>query len=364
MRTAGAILDMYDDSGALLKELVPFEDIPDFVKESSTLQPEQLERLANEAFALAAVDGDHVLRKYAMVDPAHIWLHTKYFLTQRDSMPKLAQAQVATRLLYGHDHYGMRMPEELVKVAMQMRDEDAEKIAQPLVNITGEPVPVRVTQEKVAAEHLILGEYPVRTYDEVKMASDFFGDNVLRLHPRQRREFAIKLAHRAEELGVVISPVVEKYASFECAPDAEDFIAQRRQYLPEDQHQYLDKFAAALGEEPAEKVAEALCMFDEHTQLDHLWDHHIVDPFYATLGHIKTAEDGVVWAEGNDRVTQSELEGLALNDKGTLRDKFGDSFLMDFIKDPVAVFKSMPDPVKLVLARMANDLPGFAPKHG
>lgn len=364
MRTAGNVLDMYDDNGALLPSLLPAEDIPEFVKEAAPITPELADRLSNEAFALAAKDGDHVIRKYAMVDPAHVWLHTQYFLAQREQMPKLAQAQVTSRLLAAHDHYGMTMPEELVKTAMALRDVPAEKTAAALVDLSAEPTPVRVEQEKVAEEDLVLGKYPIRTHDEIKLASEFFDENCLRLHPRERRDFAVKLAGRAGGLGVRVSPVVEKYASDEQAADAKEYIALRKQYLPQEQHDHLDKLAGALDYEPAEKVAEALCLLDEHTQLNHLWDKHVVDPFYSVLGHVKTAEDDVVWAEGNDRVTKNELEQLAANDKGALMSKFGETFVMDFIKNPVSVFKSMPDPVKLVLARMANDLPGFAPKHG
>lgn len=359
MKTAGVVLDMYDDQGALLPSLTNLAEIPDFVKNAAVLDHEQLSELPNDAFALAALDGDTLLRKFATVDPGNTWVSTQYFLSQRGYLPKTAQVHVAARLLGAHDAHRLPPPPELVKVALELGATQGDT---EVADVTGqEPTPV-FEQEKVAEEHLILGKFPVRTYDEVKTASDFFVDSCLRLHPRERREFATKLAARADVLGVQLEGSVVKYASSARAPDAEMYILARKEFLPESHQPALEKLAEAVrGAEPL-AAAEALCGFDEATGLAHLWDQHVVDPYYTMLGQVKTAEE-FVWTEGAERVTESDLKGLAANSVLALRTHFGDDFANQFTKDPVGVFKSMPDPTKVILARLGADS-GFSPAHG
>ena len=359
MKTAGVTLDMYDDRGALLPELTALDGIPDFAKEAAVLDHEQLSALPNDAFALAAVDGDTVLRKFATVDPGNTWFSTQYFLSQRNYLPKTAQAHVAARLLGAHDAHHMPPPEGLVKVAMELAAslDDAE-----LTDVTGqEPTPV-FEEEKVAEDQMILGRYPVRTYDEVKTAASFFSDNCLLLHPRERREFATKLASRADDLDVHLDGAIVKYASGDRASDAEMYVRARKEFLSEDYHDSLEKMASAAASEDPYVAAEALCAFDESTGLAHLWDRHVVDPYYTMFGEVKTAEE-YIWAEGAERVTESDLKSLAANSVQALRSHFGGDFTDQFTKDPVGVFKSMPDPTKVVLARMGADS-GFSPAHG
>jgi len=359
MKTAGVVLDMYDDRGALLPKLASAEDIPDFAKEAAVLEPGQLLELPNDAFALAAIDGDTVLRKFATVDPGNTWFSTQYFLSQRDYLPKTAQAHVAARLLGAHDAHHMPPPQELVKVAMDLQA-DADDAA--MADVTGQEPAAVFEQEKVAEDQLILGQFPVRTYEEVKTAAAFFADRCLLLHPRERREFATKLAERADQLDVRLEGSVVKYASDERAPDAKMYVLARKEYLPESYQPALEKFASEMGGEDPRTVAEALCGFDEATGLSHLWDQHVVDPYYTMLGEVKTAEE-YIWTEGAERVTESDLKGLAANSVQALRSHFGDDFTDQFTKDPVGVFKSMPDPTKVILARLGADS-GFSPAHG
>jgi predicted nucleotidyltransferase len=360
MKTAGVVLDMYDDRGAMLPQLTSVDAIPDFAKEAAVLDAEQLGELPNDAFALAAVDGDSVIRKYATVDPGNTWFSTQYFLSQRGYLPKTAQAHVAARLLGAHKAHHLAAPEELVKVALSLRasTDDAE-----VADVTGqEPTPV-FEQEKVAEDHMILGKYPVRTYEEVKLADGFFAENLLKMHPEERRSFAVKLAARATDLGIVLEgEAVHKYASSERASDAQMYVLARKEFLPESHQPALEKFAAEMHDVEPRAAAEALRGFDEATGLAHLWDHHVVDPYYTMLGEVKTAEE-FIWAEGAERVTESDLKALAANSVMLLRSHFGNDFTDEFCKDPVAVFKSMPDTTKVVLARLGADS-GFSPSHG
>jgi len=55
-------------------------------------------------------------------------------------------------------------------------------------------------------------------------------------------------------------------------------------------------------------------------------------------------------------VTEEELTNLGRNNLGHLEGQFTEYFALEFAKDPVGVFNSMPDPQKRILSRMAVDL--------
>ena len=173
----------------------------------------------------------------------------------------------------------------------------------------------------------------------------------------------MKLAERSRDLGVPVDPDVTKYAGTAFAPDAEAFIRQRAEYLPEARRPALDEFVEAVktAAAPPEAVAEALCAFDETTGVAHLWDHHVTDPYFSVIGHVKEAE--WTWAEGAERVTESDLKALATNNRGRVIASFGEDFANQLVKDPVSVFTSLPDPTKVLLARMGSDS-GTPPEQG
>lgn len=362
MKTAGVVLDFYDDQGAQLTRLVDQDSIPDFVKTASFVTPEERAALPNEAFALAAIDGEHLIRKYSTVDPGNTWLSTQYFLSQRGFLPKLAQVQVAGNLLLAHDRHGMLPPHGLVKVALDQDVDGAFSMGAVVATSGQEPTP-EFWKEAVDKEHLALGRYPVDTYANVKTAHVFFAENFKTLHPRDRRAFAVKLAQRSKDLGVAVDPDVIKYAGTGFAPDAELFIRQRAEFLPADRRPALDEFVEAVktAAVPPEAVAAALCAFDETTGVAHVWDHHVADPYWSVMGHVKEAEWS--WDEGAEHVTESDFKALAINNRSRVVAAFGEDFANQFAKDPVAVFKSLPDTTKVLLARMGADS-GTPPDQG
>ena len=362
MKTAGIVLDFYDDRGALLTQLVDQDAVPDFVKQASVVPPEAQSSLPNESFALAATDGGHLIRKYATVDPGNVWLSTQYFLAQRGYLPKLAQVKAAGNLLAAHDRFDMAPPAPLVKVALDQNVDEGFSMG-AVVDTTGHVPAPSIQKEAVPEDLLALGEYPVDTYEHVKVAHAYFAENLTALHPRQRRQFAQKLAERSADLGVPVDPDVTKYAGAGFAPDAETFIRQRAEFLPEARRPALDEFVEAVKTAAAapEVVAAALCAFDETTGVAHLWDHHVTDPYYSVIGHIKEAEWD--WAEGAERVTESDLKALAINNRGRVIASFGEDFANQLAKDPVSVFKSLPDTTKVLLARMGSDS-GTPPDQG
>ena len=69
----------------------------------------------------------------------------------------------------------------------------------------------------------------------------------------------------------------------------------------------------------------------------------------------KVAEEDWRWDRDGVRISEDDLEVLARNGHERLCKSFGADFAKEFSKSPKAVFNSLPDPNKLILARLASD---------
>lgn len=203
--------------------------------------------------------------------------------------------------------------------------------------------------------------YPIDSYANVKEAAAYFDEHMPAFHMQDRREFAFHLGARMSELGMKQTQSVLKYAG----SDYGDFIdiellARARDFEGlEHEHAYkvlLEKRAST----PAHVMLEALHEIDVISGAATKYDATLGfrDPFAAVFG--KTAEkDETVktfgWNQGNDYVNDMMLTDLA-NRRYTALDKvFGMEMRKSFQKDPIGVFQSMPDPQKIVIARLASD---------
>ncbi len=119
MRTAGIVLDIYDDAkGLVLRKKTASNPIPEKLASSRLLAVEELDALPNRLFALVADNGNHVLRKYAMHDDAHVATSIIYFLECGHLLPDETRSKVAKNLINGCAWYDIDPPEPLVKIAL------------------------------------------------------------------------------------------------------------------------------------------------------------------------------------------------------------------------------------------------------
>jgi hypothetical protein len=116
---AGVTLDWYDDQGATLKAMFPSIDaLPDFIKEAD-VRP--MEKLANEDFALVALDSGNVMRKFACHDPGTTAMSVIYFMEHGDKLPDAAQKLAATNLVEACQRFELSPPVVLEKLALDPR---------------------------------------------------------------------------------------------------------------------------------------------------------------------------------------------------------------------------------------------------
>lgn len=209
---------------------------------------------------------------------------------------------------------------------------------------------------KTAHLYALNGRYPLDTYAQVKQASAYFDEYGKHLQPEERREYCLNLVKRAEALGIPLKYNIMKYGGEEFAPEAEIKLAyeMRQRLIIEDGHvQMLNALFEKRAEYGAELFCDTLAEFDKLAGLNYSYDKDLVDPYFSTYG-VKVAEE---FSEiiGNDMVTACDLERAARVGAKALRSTFGEDFTVEFQKDPVGIFKSLPRDQKKIIMRMATD---------
>ena len=360
--------DIYDDGGLLLKELVPAQaELPDFVKEAATVGHAEHQNL----YALVMIEGGTVLQKFATADPGNTWLSTLYFARTKNNLPVEAQKVAAANLIEACDAFDIEIPEFLYDVADGPPDTN-------LVDVTGLVPPSIVKHASVVADSVARNDevsyaieradgtqyFPLGDVTAVSAAMDYFDREHRNFIPRERREFAVKVAHIASRGHLPIPESMHKYAGADLNPSFGNYLGLRLLHLQHDDgtlEAELVKLGADAYTNSQDDVAASLAEFDTRTGLSSMWDRDIPDPYLSTFGMLKLAkgktEDiGETFTLGPDSVTTDELLILASRGKADVDNHFGIAVAQKFEADPVATFKSMPTEQKRVMMRMANSL--------
>ena len=358
--------DIYDDGGVLLKQLVPEQgELPDFVKEASPVGHDEHQNL----YALVMIEDGKVLQKFATADPGNTWLSTLYFARTKSNLPIEAQKVAAANLIEACDAFEIEIPDFLYEVADGPPDTN-------LVDVTGLTPPSILKTASVVADAAARNDevqyaieradgtkyFPIGDAESVSTAMDYFEREHRNFVPRERREFAVKVAHLAAKGQLPMPDSLRKYAGEGINPDFEDCLLVRLTHLQHDDGSLeaeIVKLGADARTHSCDDIAAALTEFDMRAGLSALWDRDIPDPYLSTFGLYKAAkgktEDlGETFTLGPDSVTADDLGILASRGKAAVSNHFGAAIAQGFEADPVAVFKSMPSTQKRVMMRMAN----------
>lgn len=233
----------------------------------------------------------------------------------------------------------------------------------PYVDITGkEPHGFLVKRDRHNAQHHCMvkeGEarYPIDTATQVERADDYFRRFKDRFSPLERREYCVKLASRASELGFVPSDEVRDYASKDMElPRVKVAVYTRMRHWREGSsergllQEMMDKCASVKPE----VLAVALEHFDQMTGMDKMWDKEIPDPYASVFGMVKQAE----WSftHGNESTTETRLKDAAKRRLSAIKQHFGEDLAEEFRKDPVQIFGSLPLDSKRIIMRIAGQV--------
>jgi len=253
---------------------------------------------------------------------------------------------------------------------------------QPYVDITGKTAPVKVAHVKHQRYALVKegqGRFPLDSYGDVEKAAAWFDNYWSSLHPEDRREYCIKLASRAEELGIPVSDTIKKYGGQGFAPDGELKVAvcTRMQFWREGSAERslleglmkegtkagiitrhfegdgVEQMKVAGQITTPEIFCEALRQFDEMTGLNHHWDSSIYDPWFSTYGIQKEAEWSFV--HKTQKINEDQLNAVVSGSYKWLTEHFGQEFADALRKNPTEIFDSLPLPQKVIIMQLAND---------
>ena len=368
MSYKAGIYDVYDDGGRLLLEIYGSpEGIPEFLKTASV---DVDQNTPSNLFALVMVEGETILRKYAMADRANTAASVIYFSKTKDNLPVEAQKVAAANLLHACTHYGMAPPVFLVKLADNANPESN------VVDVTGVHPPPKMAQpdDRKPVRYAIeradgSSYYPLEGPSSIKVADQYFQRNVTQFVPRERREFAVKVAAVAEEFDYPVSELVENYASDAYSPDLRSWLTARAVYVYDGKARTaLAKLASVAGQVPPDEFASALEVFDRATGIDKLWDSKVPDPWFCTFNKVpqpgmsKIAKGNslptATFNGGGTRVTSEDLVALSERGISTLAAHFGEDFTNRFIADPLTQFQGMSLPHKKLIARLATEIIG------
>ncbi len=249
---------------------------------------------------------------------------------------------------------------ELLKQAFATSLQPTRLSMEPHVDVTGKEAPTRIMRKEAQRYALPLDRrYPLDGYDQVKMASAYFDQHAAEMPFEVRRVFCQNMVPRAEELGISTSDLAQKYASSRYAGSTEISIAMdaRRNRIDNEDHQeLLSKVAAVRTRVLPEEFSNLLHQFDKMAGLTHLYGSDLLDPVLSTFG--KTAaktpdpKDSIII--GNEYVTARKIADVAKGRQDLVMKRFGKEFALEFARDPMGIFESLPRDQRLILMRIAN----------
>lgn len=435
MKTAGVVLDFYDDlDGELLKRSFPTSDVlPDIVKTAHILSPEERDVLRDEAYALILVNEGKVLRKFACVDAGNTLLSALYFLENKDRLPEEAQKVASRNIVSACEEFDLPI-RDLEKIAAKgspangsakgsARSRDPER--QPLIgddanwaertNLvsvrggadSGRVVPmanqmktastkpkkkgekvdylndfhrlnpeakppkkkeafdnridvsnlnIPIIQKMASANNLALGKYPLGNYIDVERAVGYFSENYLEMSPKDRHEFAVKTASRANELGIHTTDILDRYGSTEYSPDVDAHLANRR-VVASGFKPVWDELQEKRASIEPDEFARLLTEADESSGVVWFYGGDVADAYYATFGGNRIKEASVTWSwqsRTGDYISGDQLKRLALNGRPLVEKQFDRDLALAFAKNPISIFESLPDTHKTILSRLAS----------
>lgn len=233
------------------------------------------------------------------------------------------------------------------------------------LSLSGYEVPAAVRHETYEVfAHPHTGRYPIDTPELVKKAERYFDENLQAFTPFERRVFAQSVWDRSHELGTKVAGSVLSYAGDGYGPHIDDELRARISRYEGTGHEVIyETLLEKRAEIDPAVMTSILAEADTATGASEVYGRPAVgflDPFAAVYG-VKTAEEdkavkdtNYTWKDGTEYVTGMQILSFAKRGPGQLTAHFGESFGRDFVKDPVGIFKSMPEPQKKMMARLMS----------
>lgn len=409
-----AVLDIQDDRGALL---VPAADvIPESFKTAAIPDAEDLAQMPDDLFALVGERDGQVLRKFACTDGPMTWVSSWYLCQTYPGLPPAAVKTAAKCLQRAAHVYRVELPPLIAKLAEhggleplklepEVKIADGTRMGEGLdamlnalrvrkqefklrkkADLTGtEVMPVGQTRpptKKLASfdNHASLegptvaqltpaprqladgaytktasgNVYPIENLRDIAELEWAFQSSIRKIAAEDRVPVAQALLEKEASLGLPAGPAAAKYAGRFFRPGVEvgkallvrKNMAKRAGLDPSPYDRIVD--------DSPHGFAEKLASVDRALGLDREWDRGVEDPWGSVLSATKEAD--IIYNKHNILMSDHALERMAATEpKKVLCHILEDDMIDEFIRDPVGVFKSLPDPMKRAIAMLADD---------
>lgn len=214
-----------------------------------------------------------------------------------------------------------------------------------------------------SANGLLSGDFDKLASHDLVAAQNYFDESQEDMAPTERFVFANNLSLACKEASVTqASDLVEKHAS--AIPDAgilREELEKRCHYMVEKQAEdYMRTVREVATTRGPIATAIAMEQMDKEASIHSMWGEELRDPFRSVFGgsdQVKTAEYS--WSSDTGQtVSEDKIKHIGNGYSDKIDKILGEGQATEFAKDPVGVFKSMPDPIKQTLANFASMVSG------
>ena len=355
---ANQVIDAYDDIyGDYLKKFA--NERP----QTHVMTPDEKSRLGDDDYALCYITKTGAkMTKFPINSYDNTWLSNKMF---PETMYKLSSetAGVAAGFIKEACKMYNITPTEAVSSTAKtaesnIRLEHEDDIVPSQVKTASTIDMTKIAQVDQIGDNYTHAQYALPSQEHVKLAAKFFEEKLEKIHDREARfKYACALQIRAEELGMgPLGGAVAKYASDSYGGMVESQLISRKSLLDgrDGLLKELSKIASSQSQYTPPQFAQILHGFDKKAGLTQYYDSHLRDPYVATFSKRANTQNNVRWTDkyASRQLTDEEIIKVVNDYNPKIASYIGDAAAKQMKADPVAIFSSLPNDVKEIIANI------------
>lgn len=355
LKLANQILDAYDDVG--------FEGLKKIARKNPSanlMTSEQKCRLQDTDYALSVITKKaSKLNKFPINNKDNTWLSSEFFEQNHHKLPKTAAEIAAFHIKKACERFGVEPTPAVAGMAKEASSNIFfEGEALRPVKRTMQPDLEKIADIQTVSDNYTAAQFAFATPNHLKVACRYFEDNVEKIPHELRHKYAAAIQRRSQELGMGQQKgAVEKYASDHYNPLVDAHLKSRASLLEVAEPSMrgaLEKIAGLKNELSPSQFARLLHGFDKRAKLDRYYGSYLTDPYLSTFASAPDPYRGYSYKFASRELTAEQIRQLVDEKGAKIREHFGPHFEAEMKKDPVAIFDSLPNDAKELLAGMAD----------
>lgn len=360
-KIANQIIDAYDDIHADFLTKIAAKR-----PETYVMTPEEKSTLGDDDYALCCItkEASKVL-KFPVDSYDNTYLANEMFPETYYKLQKTAAIKAACMIKKACDHFRIIPNDVVVNVSnhnasfnnnlhYESDEGNFPKIASEVQTKTAsDNMKVFADVERIC-DNYCHAQYVFATPVHVKVASKYFDEKHKEMPVELRHKYAAALQIRAKELGMPsIRGNVEKYASDSYNAMLDGHLASRKRLVDGSAFEAeFGKIASLKKSATPYQFAQVLAAFDKKAGLARHYGSYLTDPYQSTFA--TSADPTYTWMnkKGSRQLTAQEIESVVNTKTDKIAQYIGKLAAEGMKKDPTAIFDSMPNDVKEIIANI------------